>query len=263
MRILLTILCIMLVGCYNAADEPCIVPTLPVRTNTIQELKARIVGTRPQFISDDIVVVGRVISSDSDENFYRSIVVDDGTAAVEVMMGITPLAADYPEGLEVALCLNGCYMAYQRGVAVVGTKSADYESYDVGYLASREAVDRVVVRGSSVEVQEARSVSIPELQYEDCGRLVRVDGLYLVASTGIDEKEGEVLADARWMGYALFKDMKGDSVAVYTRDYARFAESAIPMGEVSLRGVVEWAKYNGGKECYQLKMRYAEDCTIY
>ena len=153
MRLLFSILCFVLVGCYNAADESHIVAPLPAPTTTIKSLKERIVGTRPMRIEQDIVVVGRIISSDRDENFYRSIVVDDGTAAIEVMMGISPLAADYPEGLEVALCLEGCYMAYQRGVAVVGAVAAEYESYEVGYLASREAVDRVVVRGSSVEVQ--------------------------------------------------------------------------------------------------------------
>ena len=259
MRLLLAILCFMLVGCYNAADESHILSELPHSTTDIRSLKERIVGTRPSRIDQDIVVVGRIISSDRDENFYRSIVVDDGTAAIEVMMGITPLAADYPEGLEVALRLEGCYIAYQRGVAVVGTKAAEYESYDVGYLASREAVDRVVVRSSSVEVQRPRSVAIAELEYGDCGRLVRVDGVHVIASTSIDD----VMEDARWRGYALFKNDAGDSVAVYTREYARFAENAIPMGEVSLSGIVEWAKYDGGKECYQLKMRYAEDCTIY
>ena len=253
----------MLVGCYNAADESHIVVPLPSPTTTIKSLKERIVGTRPMRIEQDIVVVGRIISSDRDENFYRSIVVDDGTAAIEVMMGITPLAADYPEGLEVALCLEGCYIAYQRGVAVVGTEAAEYESYDVGYLASREAVDRVVVRGSSVEVQSPRNVTVAELQYADCGRLMRVDGLHVVGSTSIDTLAGDVLSDARWRGYALFKNDVGDSIAVYTRDYARFAEDAIPLVDVSLSGVVEWARYNGGRECYQLKMRYEEDCSIY
>lgn len=262
MRLLFAILCFMLVGCYNAADESHILSELPHAKTDIRTLKERIVGTRPARINQDIVVVGRIISSDRDENFYRSIVVDDGTGAVEVMMGITPLAADYPEGLEVALCLEGCYIAYQRGVAVVGTEAAEYESYDVGYLASREAVDRVVVRGSSVEVQSPRNVTIAELQYADCGRLMRVDGLHVVGSTSIDTLAGDVLSDARWRGYALFKNEAGDSIAVYTRDYARFAEDAIPQEQVTLSGILEWAKYNGGTECYQLKMRYAEDCVI-
>lgn len=154
-------------------------------------------------------------------------------------------------------------MAYQRGVAVVGAVAAEYESYDVGYLASREAVDRVVVRGSSVEVQSPRRLAIRELELGDCGRLVRVDGVHLVSTTSVDAQEGDVMEDARWRGYALFKNDAGDSIAVYTRDYARFAEDAIPLVDVSLSGVVEWARYSGGRECYQLKMRYAKDCTIY
>jgi hypothetical protein len=90
-----------------------------------------------------------------------------------------------------------------------------------------------------------------------------VDGVHLVSTTSVDAQEGDVMEDARWRGYALFKNDAGDSIAVYTRDYARFAEDAIPLVDVSLSGVVEWARYNGGRECYQLKMRYAKDCTIY
>lgn len=257
------ILCFVLVSCYNVADKPHIYPNLPTATTTIANLKSRIVGTHPHAIEHDVVVVGRVISSDAEDNYYRSMVVDDGTAAVEVMMGISPLAADYPEGLMVALSLDGCYAAYQRGVAVVGCKAPEYESFDVGYLASREAIDRVVARSNDVEVVEPRNVALRELQRADCGRLVRIDGLRVVASSSVDTLAGESMCDARWRGYALFKDCAGDSVAVYTRDYARYAEKYIPLEEVSLTGIVEWASYNGGKECYQLKMRYESDCVAY
>ena len=263
MRLLLAILCFMLVGCYNASDEPRIETNLPLKTTTIANLKKQIVGTHASLIEEDVVVVGRVISSDRDMNFYRSIVVDDGTAALEVMMGITPIFGDYPEGLMVALRLEGCYAAYQRGVLAVGARAEEYEGYDVGYLTSRQAVDRVVVRSTDVAVQSPHRRSIAELRFENCGDLVRIDGVRLVASTSVDTLAGETLHDACWRGYALFKSAEGDSIAVYTRDYARFAESAIPLEEVALTGVLEWAKYNGGRECYQLKMRYEEDCVIY
>lgn len=263
MRLLFAILCFMLVGCYNAADESRISHHLPNATTTVANMRRDIVGAKPHLIDHDMVVVGSIISSDRDDNFYRSIVVDDGTGAIEVMMGIAPLAADYPEGLRVALCMEGCCVSYQRGVMVVGVQNPDYESYEIGYLASREAVDRVVVRGDDLALLEPRAVNISELTSAECGRLVRIDSLHLVATTSIDTLYGEVLADACWRGYSLFKSKSGDSIAVYTRDYARFAEGAIPLGEVSLSGIVEWAKYNGGEECYQLKMRYAEDCIEY
>lgn len=262
-RIVYIILCFVLVSCYNVADKPHIYSDLPAATTTIANLKSRIVGTHPHGIEHDVVVVGRVISSDAEDNYYRSMVVDDGTAAVEVMMGMSPLAADYPEGLMVALRLEGCYAAYQRGVAVVGCKAPAYESFDVGYLASREVVDRVVVRSNDVAVVVPRNVSIRELQHEDCGRVVRIDGLRVVASSNVDTLEGETLCDALWRGYAMFKDSAGDSIAVYTRDYARYAAEHIPLDDVSLTGIVEWGSYNGGKECFQLKMRYERDCVAY
>lgn len=252
--------CFVLVSCYNAADKPCVCPELPLPNATIATLKHSIIGTHPHVIEDDVVVVGRVVSSDAEDNFYRTIVVDDGTGGVAVMVGMTPLAAKYPDGLRVALCLQDCYAAYQRGVISVGSHAEQYEGYDVGYLASWKDIDRVILRSDDVEVQEPRCVAIADLDHDDCGRLVRIDGLRVVASSSIDDKRGDVLSDARWAGYSLFKDRVGDSVAVYTRADAHFADSNIPEGEVSLCGIIEWGEYNGGRECYQLKMRYASDC---
>lgn len=258
--ILYIVTCLVLVSCYNAADKPRIYPELPQANASVATLKNHIIGTHPHIVEDDVIVVGRVISSDEEDNFYRTLVVDDGTGGVAVMMGVTPLAADYPEGLSVALRLQGCHAAYQRGVITVGERAEAYDSYDVGYLASREAMDRVVVRGGDVEVQEPRRVAISELTRSDCGRLVHIEGLHLVGASSIEPSEGDVLEDALWSGYALFKDGAGDSVAVYTRNYARYANRHIPVGEVSLCGIVEWGAYNGGRECYQLKMRYESDC---
>lgn len=259
--ILYIVTCMVLVSCYNAADKPCIYPNLPDANTSISTFRNHILGTHSHVIEDDVVVVGRVISSDAEDNFYRSIVVDDGTGAVEVMAAVSPLSSDYPEGLQVALRLQWCYATYQRGVIAVGERAESYEGYGVGYLASKEAIDRVVVRGVDVEVQEPRSMAIADLMPSDCGRLVRIDGVRLVASTSIDTLAGDMLSDAHWRGYSLFKNRDGDSIAVYTRDYARFADEHIPMEELSICGIVEWAAYNGGRECYQLKMRYAKDCT--
>lgn len=261
-RIAIILLLTLLVGCYNNADKPIITDDLPAPNATVAQLRSEILGTRPRYISEDVVIVGRIISSDSDSNFYRSIVVDDGTGGVEVLMGVSPLAADYPEGLNVALRLKGCYVGYMRGVVVVGTKAAEYESMDVGYLASPEAIDRVVVRGGSVEIVEPRTKNIASLTRDECGRLIRIEGLTLAGSTSIDTLQSETLHDACWRGYAIFRDAVDDSVAIYTRDYARYAEELIPHDKLSLTGILQWARYDGGEECYQLKMRYATDCEI-
>ena len=247
-------------GCSDMA-EPALGGSLPIATTTMEHLRNDIVGNRSALIGEDVIVEGYVISSDEDDNFYRTMVVDDGTAAVEVMMGLTPLHTAYPVGLRVALCLRDCYAAYSYGVLQVGRRAEEYENYAVEYLGSREAVDRVVRRGAEVGNIRAMRRKITELSDADLGRFVEIEGLHLVASSSVDTHAGEPLEDALWGGYAMFKDESGDSIAVYTRSYARYAENYIPSGEVTLRGLVQWGRYNGGRECYQLKMRYERDCT--
>ena len=250
----------LLVGCHNAADKPLITPDMPTPTTTIARLHD-VVGSGGVALGDDVVVEGRVVSSDVDENFYRTLVVEDEGAAVEVMAGMSELAAYYPVGLRVALRLGGCYANYGYGVLQVGRKGVG--SYAVDYLASREALDRVIVRSDDVAEVEPAVITIAELDRSMCGRLVSIEALHLVSASSVDIEAGELLSDARWTGYTLFKDERGDSVALYTRDYARYAQAHIPGGEVAITGIVQWGKYDGGKECFQLKMRYESDCAVH
>ena len=248
----------LLVGCYNSADKPRITPSMPTPTTTIARLHD-VVGSGGIILDGDFVVEGRVVSSDVDENFYRTLIVEGDASAVEVMVGMPRLEADYPVGLKVALCLDGCYADYGYGVLQVGRRGTG--GYAVDYLASKEALDRVVVRSTDVVPVEPAVVTIANIDRSMCGRLVRVESLHLVAASSVAE-DGTTLADARWAGYTLFKDERGDSVALYTRDYATFADAAVPCGNVAITGILQWGKYDGGRECYQLKMRYAEDCVV-
>lgn len=262
-RVLLLSLIVLLVGCYNTADKPLITPSLDGATTTIAELRNRVVGSRGVEISEYVCLRGRVISSDAEQNFYRSIVVDDNTGAVEVMLGVQMSSALYPEGLEVALMLEGCYASYYRGVLQVGRKAAAYDYVEVDYIGTREAVDRVVVRSMDVTPRSPKRLRIAELERSMCGRLVAIDSLKLCASTSIDTLAGETLLDARWRGYSLFRDSYGDSIAIRTRSYASFANEPIPHDTLSLRGIVEFGSYDGAEECYHIVMRYEEDCSTY
>ncbi|MBQ8366174.1 MAG: hypothetical protein IJX40_00375 [Alistipes sp.] len=257
-RIVAIIGVLLLVGCYNSADKPRITPDMPVPTMTIARLHD-VVGSGGIVLDGDYIVEGRVVSSDVDENFYRTLIVEDGGAAVEVMAGMPRLMAEYPVGLKVALCLDGCYADYGYGVLQVGCRGTG--GYAVDYLASPEALDRVIVRSTDVAEVEPAVVTLANLNMDMCGRLVRVESLRLVAASSVDERDS-TLSNARWAGYTLFKDERGDSIALYTRDYAAFADRVVPHDEVTITGIVQWGEYDGGAECYQLKMRYAEDCVV-
>lgn len=251
------------VGCQRATDTPIITPHVPEVNTTIAMLRRDIVGVGGVDIWDNIVVGGRVVSADSEGNYYGSIVVEDGSGAVEVMLGMANLESIYPVGLYVALRIYGCYADYVRGVLQIGVKQPQYEYYGVGYLSSREECDRVVVRSTDVDVVEPMTTRISEFSETMCGRLVRVRGVKLMDSSSVDTLAGDVLESAVWRGYSLFKDAQGDSVALYTSSYAQYSNMRIPQDSVTIVGVLQRDSYRGGAECYYLKMRYATDCTIH
>lgn len=263
-RIILLMIMFVFVGCYNGADKPAIIPSLGSATTTMAHLRSDIVGSRGTTILDDIIVRGRVTSSDDEGNFYRSLFVEDDSGAVEVLVGFTPLAALYPEGLEVMLCLKDCRADYWRGVLQVGVEALGSTVNSVDYIATREGVDRVIVRGDDVSPRAPHIVDIKELRRDMCGRLVTIRDVMVVESTSIDTLEGETLDDAIWQGSALLKDIAGDSIAVYTSSYANYASTSLPLSRVSVTGILEWGSYAGSsKECYHISMRYESDCVAY
>lgn len=261
------ILCItmifLLIGCQRVTDKFVMEGDIPSPNATIATLRDHIAGIGGVTIVDDVVVVGRVTSADSEDNFYGSLVVEDDSGAVEVVIGTPNLEADYPLGLRVALQLQGCYADYSRGVLQVGSEAPEYEYYRVGNLASPERVDRVVLRSSDVVPPMPGQMTIADLRSSMCGQLVEVRGLALMDSSSIDTLAGEALGRAVWRGYSMFRDAQGDTIAVYTRDYARYAEHRIPSDSVNIVGILQRDKYRGGEECYYLKMRYEADCSLY
>lgn len=264
MRLVVVIFAMLLgVGCYNHTDSPSLDATLPNRNITISQLQQIISPLETTVIEQEIVVLGRVTSSDASGNFYKSLIVEDESGALELLVGEYNLSRLYPEGLSVALRLCGCAASYRFGVLQVGSSAEKYDADGVDYIESRERIDEVIVRGGDVEPLAPCRRSISELKQEECGRLVAIDSLLLVASTSIDTLIGESLDIARWQGYAMFCDCRGDTLVVYTSEYADYALTTIPRECLSLRGILQYGNYPNKGEYYQIKMRYEEDCTLY
>lgn len=79
-----------------------------------------------------------------------------------------------------------------------------------------------------------------------CGTLVRIEEL---------RYEPEELAPSQWAGYKRFTDAEGREIRTYVRTYADFAEEEVPVGAVTLTGILQL----DGKE-YILKLRDENDC---
>ena len=263
LRLISLVVAVMLSGCYNHHVAPTTEPQLPLANAHISNIRELVANNKVVVVDQDIIITGRVTSSDRDDNFFRTMVVEDATGGIEVMVGLDRLHTTYPEGLLVALHLKGCSLGYRYGVVQVGTTAPSYDNYDIDYLHSMVEVDKVINRSTDIEVITPKRRKIAELKVDMCGELAIIDDLELIESTSIDTLQHETLANASWRGYSLFCDAEHDTLMVYTRNYAQYTDREIPLDRVSIRGIIQYGKHPNGREYYQLKMRYAEDCTTY
>ena len=247
----LTLLAALLAaGCYDSRfGEPDGSASGEPATETIAALRAVYAGT-PFTVAGDIVVAGTVTTSDRAENFYRTLCIEEGEAALEVMAGIDHLHNDFPTGCRVTLRLRGLTVAESRGVLQIGRPPAAGSGYATDYIGSQPALAAVLVRnGESLHVPTPTLHPISELTPALCGTLVRIDGLRYTP---------EDLSAATWTGYKRFTDDAGNAVYTFVRQYARFADTDVPVGAVSLTGILQYDAAGDGR--YILKLRDESDC---
>lgn len=244
MRLLLCLVLLFFTACYDNAGRPSEREDQSQSANiSIGDLNAlsRDYATP---ITQPIVIVGRVSSSDEADNFYRSFTLQDDTGGVELMCGINYLYRDYPPGMKLSIRLQGLAIGKRFGVTQIG-RMPPTGDYAVDYIASKALLDEHVACGTLETPPGARLLTIPELTPDLCGTVVAVENLTLTGEERI------------WTGYRTFADPDGNTIRTNTSAYARYASSEIPHGALRLTGILQ----TGTADQYVIKMRDESDCT--
>lgn len=250
MRTLLFLLCLLCTGCYDSSfDESGTSPISWAATTTLAELHALYRGERVT-IERDWVVAGRITAHDQGGNFYRSLIIEEEGAAIELMAGVDALHNDFPLGSKVMVALNGLTVARQWGILQVGLLPTVKQGYPVDYIGSEAALDRVLVRvAEALQPLEPFPVTLDALTPAMAGRLIRLERM---------QHTPETLEETIWSGYHRFTDEAGEEIYTYVRAYADFAEEQIPDGRCVLIGILQHDATGEGR--YLLKLRDERDC---
>ncbi|MDR2885980.1 MAG: DUF5689 domain-containing protein, partial [Rikenellaceae bacterium] len=222
-------------------------------------------------IDEDMIVRGSMTSSDREGNFYRTLVIEDATGALELKTGLYDMHNTYPEGWRVTLKLRGLRMDMDAGVLQVGAVPPAWAAYKTDYLGHRVMVERYLINERVRQPVAAAVCAAGALQEEMCGRLMTVPGMALAGATpGALTLPDETVtwaspsADKRYppaTGYRKFKDAAGDSVIVATSGYATFAATAVPPGTLALTGILGRGAVSGsgGRSVWILRLRDTAD----
>ena len=257
--IALLVLSALVVSCDKKWDEPVFnVPTYtgPAANKTLQDI-IDVYARNGKLDSichatDTFVVKAVVVSSDEGGNFYKTMVVQDETAALEIQINASGLYARYPVGQTVYIKCNGLVVGNYHGIYQIGWI---YEG-SVGRIDGN-FLDRYLFKdGMPKDVTPVDITSPAGINAGNVCRLVRIHNCEF-ASDAIGKPWSE---DAMTTSHYISK-INGSEVSdfvVRTSNYAKFRKLPVPAGKGDLVGIL--TIYNS---TYQFMLRDNKDVLAF
>ena len=169
------------IGNQGEPAEPA-AQTLAVNT-TIAQLKALYQG-KPYHVEQDIIVGGKIISSDASGNIYRSLYIQDESGGIEVKIGNSGLYNDYQPGQMLYVKCQGLVVGNYGGMLQIGAEDPTGE-YETAYIDVKSLISSHVFKGEKGSPVSPQAVTESELKaalsasYKSpyFGKLVTLDDL--------------------------------------------------------------------------------------
>ncbi|KGE86100.1 MAG: DUF5689 domain-containing protein [Phaeodactylibacter xiamenensis] len=215
-------------------EEPPVTGTeLEVTGNTsIADLKSLYIPGRLTVIETDVIVQGIVVGNDVQGNFFRSLIIQDSTAGIEVLINLTDAFNLFPLGREVAIDCKGLVLGEFNGIVQLGgyiiQEGGGEELGDIIDYNSR------IYRGMLVGEPEPAVHTINSLGVNDISTLVQLQDVEFASF-----ELGLTYADAfgRSTLNRTLQDCDGNEIVVRTSGFADFAIDTLPDGNGTLTAI--------------------------
>lgn len=206
---------------------------------------------RPLTITDDIVVKGWVVSSDRCGNFYKSICIEDSTAGIEIRIDCERLFERYYVGDSLVVVCSGLTVGgYGRLVQLGGAPS---EGFETSCLTTAQADAHIAVSGHLPSAPQPQTALIGNLSTDLLCCYVRFERVgFAQQCAGMTWAERDSAAVRQLCNFG------GDTLDVYTSQYATFALKTLPVGELSVAGILSF--FNNR---YQLRVVDPYDVSVF
>jgi hypothetical protein len=196
---------------------------------------------RSQRLKGDMWIEGCVVLNDKLGEAYKSFVLYDGTAGVEVEVDVEDVDRVAPLFAELRIRCEGLHVGREGERVVLGAKPT--AEYVVDRIPESETENRFEVTLSAVANRHEQSMTIADVGYDDMLRYVRIEGVQLV-----EEEAGltwcDMDASERPFDSSLRHFTDGtDTLTVAVLNRCHYAVGHIPSDIVTLVGVVD--SYDG------------------
>lgn len=259
-----------LMSCQDDVDAPAISDPVATWTPnmTIEEFKTLYWDDATNYIDtvrlndagEHIIIAGRVISSDASGNIYKSLVIQDETAALALSINANSLYTDLRVGQEVVIDVTDMYVGKYNGLQQLGFPEwyAAGNAWEATFMPKEFFLahsqlnglpqpDKVnVLNITSADLgtttanlikMQSQLVQFDNCHFEDGGKLDFTDGLHETSNRNL------ILSD-------------GTSIIVRTSGYSNFWDDLLPEGNGTVVGILSFYGTSG----WQLLLRSKDDC---
>ena len=244
--LLLSVMTVGFVGCSDDFDVPeVVVPQAEYNEAdviTIEELKTQYWQDGDSYITEikdsGKYIKGRVISSDESGNIYKSLSIQDKTAAIAFSINQNSLYNQYRAGQEIVVKLDGMHIGKYRGLMQFG-EPQDYNGQMQASFMSFEKFQAHAQKNGFPDRTEIDTldIKINELPTDPLqmglkqSQLVRFKNVHW-------ETPGEVYAPDKENASRNLIDESGASIVVRNSGYAKFHAERIPNGTGDVIGIL-------------------------
>ena len=199
-------------------------------------------GSTPILITDDVTISGIIVADDRSGNLYKSIIIQDATGGLPILIGKNSLYNEYPVGRRVYVKCKGLYLgAYGKYVSLGYTPDASGAINDI----PTSELPNFVVKGSYPNELPIIKINLGALATPDnakqyLGCLVEIDSAQFIGpdvdvTFGVSPNLGSATE-------RKVEDCDGNQIIVRTSNYATFINEKTPGGKGVLRGI--YSRYN-------------------
>ena len=251
-----------LTACQDDVDAPALtIPEATLQANTtILELKEKFWSEDTNY-ADSIydpedethryIIKGTVVSSDKEGNIFKSIIIQDETAALAFSVDSYNLYLNYRPGQEVVVDVTGMTIGKYAGLQQIGHKSwySNGNTWQVSFMAFERFKEHVELNGmpeaANIDTLKMNTFSDvpsdPEGLRKYQSQLIRFQNVYFqeggeanfsVYHTSENNDQNKTIVDR-----------EGGTLTVRTSGYATWCEKRLPVGNIDIVGIMSY--YNG------------------
>lgn len=187
---------------------------------------------------EDIIIKGRVQSSDETGNIYKNLIIADETAAITIAINKTSLYQTYQYGQEVYINVTGLEIGGYSGLMQLGSGSDGKMTFmeeatmtehaQQSGLAKPDLVEPVLTDIPTLNTAKANTNSLIEWQ----SRLIKLEGMTF-------ETPGQPFAESSNTNVGM-KDANGNRIILRCSQYATFSKKEIPAGTGSVTAILSY-----------------------